>query len=133
MRKIGTPRVFASIKNCAATSRICEIDPGTEQDQSSRNDSAPEDAIEFRYARRNAYVVLRFNLRVSDGLRLLQTKAVAIAAFLRSDDALFNQRIPLAAFGALAQPLARLIAAALADADGGLAVAHLTDYGLCRL
>src|SRR5205807_1064853 len=30
MRKIGTPRVFASIKNCAATSRICEIEPGAD-------------------------------------------------------------------------------------------------------
>src|SRR5207237_3719412 len=97
--------------------------------------------IEFRHARRNAYVVLRFDLGVSDRLRFLQTKAVAGAAFLRGNNALFNQRIPLAAFGTLAQPLARLIAAALADEDGVglfwqallLAPTHFLRDPLCDL
>ena len=76
-----------------------------DQNERAGHDAAAEHAIELSDAGGNANVVLRFDLGERRQLRRREVEPVA-PPFARR--AFFDERVPLATFGTLSEPLARL-------------------------
>jgi hypothetical protein len=86
-----------------------------DEHERARNDPATEHAIKLSDARRNANVVLRFDLGERDCRDFAKFEAVSPGSLTRRLRLFFDERIPLATFRTLAQPLAGRIPTTLAD------------------
>ena len=80
--------------------------------------------------RRDASVVLRLDLTVCDRCRT--AGSAEEAGGCRRVELFFDQRVPLAAIGALTKPFSRLISAILADKNGIWLFRHAVKYLIDR-